>query len=211
MIEFELINHEEAPVLFEQATCHNGMKIALATLNVPKALNALNLDMIRLLAPQLDIWANDPQIAMVVLKGAGEKAFCAGGDVVSLYREMSSDTSNALIETFSVKSIGWIIKSITMISQSYFGSNGIIMGGGLGLTAGASHKVMTETSRIAMPEITIGLYPDVGGSYFLNKMPKGVGLFWDSQLQTLTLRMPSWLDLPITLWTQKNSAYFYKT
>ncbi|TMO97725.1 enoyl-CoA hydratase, partial [Pseudoalteromonas sp. S3178] len=55
--------------------------------------------------------------------------------------------------------------------------NGIIMGGGLGLTAGASHKVMTETSRIAMPEITIGLYPDVGGSYFLNKMPKGVGLF----------------------------------
>ncbi|TMN34683.1 enoyl-CoA hydratase/isomerase family protein [Pseudoalteromonas sp. S2755] len=177
MIEFELINHEEAPVIFEQATCHNGMKIALATLNAPKALNALNLDMIRLLAPQLDAWANDPQIAMVMLKGAGEKAFCAGGDVVSLYREMSSDTSNALIETFFSEEYRLDYQIHNYDKPILLWGNGIIMGGGLGLTAGASHKVMTETSRIAMPEITIGLYPDVGGSYFLNKMPKGVGLF----------------------------------
>ncbi|NOU49044.1 enoyl-CoA hydratase/isomerase family protein [Pseudoalteromonas sp. JBTF-M23] len=177
MAKLQLLNQADAPVIFELADCDNGMQVAFATLNVPKALNALNLDMIRLLAPQLDAWAKDDQVAMVVLKGEGEKAFCAGGDVVSLYKAMAANDGNDYVQTFFAEEYRLDYQIHTYAKPILLWGNGIIMGGGLGLMAGASHKVVTETARIAMPEITIGLYPDVGGSYFLNKMPQGVGLF----------------------------------
>ncbi|KZN49826.1 enoyl-CoA hydratase/isomerase family protein [Pseudoalteromonas luteoviolacea] len=177
MVELQLLNQEDAPVVFQLAHCNNDMKVAVATLNAPKALNALNLDMIRLLAPQLSEWSADDSIAMVVLKGAGEKAFCAGGDVVSLYKAMAADDDNNYLETFFSEEYRLDYQIHNYDKPILLWGNGIIMGGGLGLMAGASHRVVTETSRIAMPEITIGLYPDVGGSYFLNKMPEGVGLF----------------------------------
>jgi enoyl-CoA hydratase/carnithine racemase len=177
MAKLQLLNQADAPVVFELADCDNGKKVAFATLNVPKALNALNLDMIRLLAPQLSEWANDDAIALVVLKGHGEKAFCAGGDVVSLYKAMAANDGNNHIETFFSEEYTLDYQIHTYEKPILLWGNGIIMGGGLGLMAGASHRVVTETARIAMPEITIGLYPDVGGSYFLNKMPAGVGLF----------------------------------
>lgn len=177
MVELQLLNQEDAPVVFQLAHCNNDMKVAVATLNAPKALNALNLDMIRLLAPQLSEWSADDSIAMVVLKGAGEKAFCAGGDVVSLYKAMAAGDDNNYLETFFSEEYRLDYQIHNYDKPILLWGNGIIMGGGLGLMAGASHRVVTETSRIAMPEITIGLYPDVGGSYFLNKMPEGVGLF----------------------------------
>lgn len=164
-------------VLFDEVATGSGHKIAIATLNVERALNALNLEMIELLTPQLAAWQADENVALIVLQGAGEKAFCAGGDVVSLYKAMEKGDPDNYIEQFFTLEY----KLDYAISQSetpilVWGS-GIIMGGGLGLMVGASHRVVTETSRIAMPEITIGLYPDVGGSYFLNQMPKEVGLF----------------------------------
>ena len=177
MAKLQLVNSADAPVVFEVASCDNGMQIAFATLNVPKALNALNLDMIRLLSPQLTAWAEDEQVAMVVIKGEGEKAFCAGGDVVSLYKAMAANDENGYIETFFGEEYRLDYQIHTYEKPILLWGNGIIMGGGLGLMAGASHRVVTETARIAMPEITIGLYPDVGGSYFLNKMPEGIGLF----------------------------------
>ncbi|MBQ4850613.1 enoyl-CoA hydratase/isomerase family protein [Pseudoalteromonas sp. MMG012] len=177
MAKLQLLNQADAPVVFELAQSDNGMQVAFATLNVPKALNALNLDMIRLLAKQLDVWAQDDQIAMVVMKGEGEKAFCAGGDVVSLYNAMAANDKNTYIETFFSEEYRLDYQIHTYEKPILLWGNGITMGGGLGLMAGASHRVVTETARIAMPEITIGLYPDVGGSYFLNKMPEGVGLF----------------------------------
>lgn len=177
MSELNPLNDLEAPVVFEEAVAANGMKIAFATLNVPKALNALNLDMIRLLVPQLKAWAQQDDIAVVVLKGSGEKAFCAGGDVVSLYKAMASGDEAGYIETFFSEEYALDYHIHCYEKPILLWGNGIIMGGGLGLMAGASHRVVTETSRIAMPEITIGLYPDVGGSYFLNKMPEGAGLF----------------------------------
>ncbi|MFC3031288.1 enoyl-CoA hydratase/isomerase family protein [Pseudoalteromonas fenneropenaei] len=177
MTALQLLNTPDAPVVFEVAHCDNGMQVAFATLNAPKALNALNLEMIRALAPQLSVWANDDNIAMVVLKGAGEKAFCAGGDVVSLYKAMHSGDPENYIETFFSEEYRLDYQIHCYEKPILLWGNGIIMGGGLGLMAGASHKVVTESARIAMPEITIGLYPDVGGSYFLNKMPTGVGLF----------------------------------
>ncbi|KAF7773780.1 hypothetical protein PCIT_a0100 [Pseudoalteromonas citrea] len=177
MAKLQLLNQADAPVVFELAHCDNGMQVAFATLNVPKALNALNLDMIRLLTPQLEAWAQDEQVALVIIKGEGEKAFCAGGDVVSLYNAMAANDGNNYIETFFSEEYRLDYQIHTYKKPILLWGNGIIMGGGLGLMAGASHRVVTETARIAMPEITIGLYPDVGGSYFLNKMPQGVGLF----------------------------------
>ncbi|WP_428385854.1 enoyl-CoA hydratase/isomerase family protein [Nevskia ramosa] len=169
-----------APVLFREAAAANGRKIGYASLNSEKSLNALSLAMIRLLDAQLRTWASDPAIACVVLHGAGEKAFCAGGDVRSLYDAMrrhpaslpNPDTLPFFAEEYRLDHfIHHYPKPILV-----WGS-GIVMGGGLGLFAGASHRVVTETSRVAMPEITIGLFPDVGGSWFLPRMPGRSGLF----------------------------------
>ncbi|TKB43086.1 enoyl-CoA hydratase/isomerase family protein [Thalassotalea mangrovi] len=165
-------------VLFDELTAIHGKKIGVATLNSPKSLNALSHDMVHALLPKLRQWQDNPDIAMVLVQGSGEKAFCAGGDIVHLYKGMQNDTQGAqsasqyfcdeykldyLIHAYNKPLLVW--------------GSGIVMGGGLGLMAGASHRIVTETSRIAMPEITIGLFPDVGGSYFLNRMPKGCGLF----------------------------------
>ena len=177
MVELTLLNTQDAPVVFETARAENGSLIGFATLNAPKSLNALNFDMIKLLEPQLAAWADDSNIAIVILKGAGEKAFCAGGDVVSLHNAMKSGEPANLIEDFFTQEYRLDHLIHCYDKPILVWSNGIVMGGGLGLMAGASHRVVTETSRIAMPELTIGLYPDVGGSYFLHKMPEQVGLF----------------------------------
>lgn len=166
-------------VLYKELESISGKKVGVATLNSVKSHNALSLEMIESLLPKLISWQEDSNIAMVVLEGAGEKAFCAGGDIVDLYDAMThkSGPKVAYVETFFTHEyqLDYLIhtfgKPILVFGQ------GFVMGGGLGLLAGASHRVVTETSRIAMPEITIGLYPDVGGTYFLNQMPSGCGLF----------------------------------
>lgn len=177
MSELTRLNSADAAVVFETATTDNGRLIGFATLNAPKSLNALNFEMISLLEPQLQQWDKDDNIALVVLKGAGEKAFCAGGDVVSLHKAMSEGKPSSLVEEFFTQEyqLDYLIHCYNKPILVW--GNGIVMGGGLGLMAGASHRVVTETSHIAMPEQTIGLYPDVGGSYFLHKMPAHVGLF----------------------------------
>lgn len=166
-------------VLFRELQSTNGFKIGIATLNKPKALNALDLDMIRLLTPQLNAWQQDADIAMVMLDGAEDRALCAGGDVVAMYNAMKAEpnkTPESLVDFFSEEyELDYLIH--TFAKPFLVWGNGIVMGGGLGLMSGGSHRVVTETARIAMPEITIGLYPDVGGSWFLNKMPAGCGMF----------------------------------
>lgn len=166
-------------VIFQEIECDNGKSIALVTLNSPKSLNALSVEMINLIYPQLKQWKTQDNIVVVFLQGEGDKAFCAGGDIVHMYNDMISDLGNYtpnledyftaeykldyLIHTFGKPFIVW--------------GSGIVMGGGLGLMVGGSHRVVTENSRIAMPEISIGLFPDVGGSYFLNRMPNQCGMF----------------------------------
>ena len=177
MSALTVLNNADEPVVFETATAENGSLIGLITLNAPKALNALNFEMIKLLEPQLRAWQDDETIAMVLLKGAGDKAFCAGGDVVSLHHAMAQGKPTSLVEDFFTLEYKLDYLIHTFDKPILVWGNGIVMGGGLGLMAGASHRVVTETSRIAMPEQTIGLYPDVGGSYFLHKMPHSVGLF----------------------------------
>jgi len=170
----------EAPVLFREQSAANGKRIGFAQLNAEKSLNALSLPMIRLLDPQLQRWAADPGIACVVLHGAGEKAFCAGGDVRSLYRairEHRGPPPNLANLAFFDEEYSLDYRIHRYPKPLMVWGSGIVMGGGLGLMAGASHRVVTETSRVAMPEISIGLFPDVGGSWFLRRMPGRMGLF----------------------------------
>ena len=174
----------DLPVLFSELPLNNGQKIGVATLNAPRALNALSLEMIDQLLAKFESWASNAQIAAVWLEGTGDKAFCAGGDIVALYRSMTEYTGgtdpakeNPYAENFFTTEYKLDYLIHTYPKPLIVWGNGIVMGGGMGLFAGAPFRVVTETSRLAMPEITIGLYPDVGGSWFLNRMPGRCGLF----------------------------------
>lgn len=167
-------------VVFEEWVVSGG-RVAVARLNAPKSLNALSLDMIRLLTPVLRQWQQDDEVLAVWLEAEGDKAFCAGGDIVALYRDMIEPQPaglgaglgqaffteeyelDQLIHGFGKPVVCW--------------GHGIVMGGGIGIMTGASHRVVTERSMLAMPEVNIGLYPDVGAGWFLNRMPGRTGLF----------------------------------
>ncbi|WP_334167975.1 enoyl-CoA hydratase/isomerase family protein, partial [Achromobacter mucicolens] len=171
-----------APVLFEERSAANGMRFGIATLNAPQTLNGLSLEMVDLLADRLDAWARDPGVALVVLQGAGDKAFCAGGDLHGLYRSMTENTgkpswSNTYARTFFEREYRLDYRIHTYPKPVLCWGHGIVMGGGIGLMMGASHRVVSETSRLAMPEVSIGLFPDVGGSWLLNRMPGRSGVF----------------------------------
>jgi enoyl-CoA hydratase/carnithine racemase len=166
-------------VIFEERQAGNGKRIGFARLNAGQSLNALSQSMIDLLGPKLSAWAEDPAIACVVLLGSGDRAFCAGGDVVSLYRSMQdrSNGPNQLAERFFESEYRLDHQIHTYPKPILCWGHGIVMGGGLGLMAGASHRVVTERSRIAMPEVGIGFYPEVGATWFLNRMPGRIGLY----------------------------------
>lgn len=174
------------PVLFEELATQNGRRIGVATLASEKTLNALSLDMVHLLTPQLRRWAADPGIAMVLLQAQGEKAFCAGGDLQQLYHTMREHHAgpgrddirgNRYAADFFEHEYRLDYEIHTYPKPILCWGHGIVMGGGIGLMAGCSHRVVTERSRLAMPEISIGLYPDVGGSWFLSRTPGKLGAF----------------------------------
>ncbi len=169
-----------AEVLFETQSNNQGLQTGIATLNSESTLNSLTKGMIHLLSPKLDEWARDPNVACVILRGAGEKAFCAGGDIVALYQAMNAvETGKAVEDANEFFRLEYDLdyKIHTFPKPIVSLGHGIVMGGGLGIHSGASHRVVSERSMIAMPEITIGLYPDVGASWFLNRMPGRVGKF----------------------------------
>ncbi len=164
-------------VLFNEFATQDGKKIVEITLNAERSLNALTLEMIDLIQPKLDACKNDDSVAAIVLDSAGEKAFCAGGDVVNLYKSMTGGGDPQFPEDFFTREYTLDYTIHTYPKPIICWGSGIVMGGGMGLMNGCSHRVVTETSHLAMPEVTIGLYPDVGGSWFLNHMPGRTGLF----------------------------------
>ncbi|MFT6902486.1 MAG: enoyl-CoA hydratase/carnithine racemase [Colwellia sp.] len=176
---------QQSPVIFSEKLAVNGKVIAIAELNATKSLNALSLPMILLLTEQLNYWQCNENVAVVILKGAGDKAFCAGGDVVSLYHHFKNQSFPINDETIvSSEAVDFFQQEyqLDQLIHDYkkpilAWADGYVMGGGVGLMAGASHRVTTEKTLMAMPEVTIGLYPDVGASWFLNKMPDNIGLF----------------------------------
>ncbi|MBU2976947.1 enoyl-CoA hydratase/isomerase family protein [Alteromonas sp. C1M14] len=156
-----------------------GKRFGQLTLNNPSSLNALDLDMAVIMSDTLKRWQTREEMLFVVIDSVGGKAFCAGGDIVSMYKAMSdqvSGTPKFIEQFFSVEyELDYLLHTYPMPVVVW--GQGIVMGGGMGIFAGGSHRVTTETTRIAMPEITIGLFPDVGGSYFLPRLPDNVGLF----------------------------------
>jgi enoyl-CoA hydratase/carnithine racemase len=165
-------------VLLEERATADGRRLAIATLNSERSLNSLSLEMIALLLPALQRWANDDTIVAVFLQGAGEKAFCAGGDVRRIclaVRKNGIDDPYAQAFFTEEYKLDYLIR--TFPKPVIVWGHGIVMGGGIGLMSGASHRVVTESSKLAMPEISIGLYPDVGGSYFLPRVRGRLGLF----------------------------------
>lgn len=145
------------------------------TLNRPTGLNAITLDMVRLLQQRLDAWASDADVHAVVLRGAGDKAFCAGGDIRSLYD--SYQRGDTLHEVFFVEEYALDLTIHHYRKPVLALMDGFVLGGGMGLVQGADLRVVTEKSRLAMPEVAIGYFPDVGGSYFLPRIPGELGIY----------------------------------
>jgi len=145
------------------------------TLNRPKALNALTLDMAVTMTALLRSWAADPAVGAILIDGAGERGLCAGGDIRALYDAAKSGDPlpakfwsteyhlNVLIARYP--------KPVIAIMD------GMVMGGGVGVSAHASHRVVTERSAVAMPEVGIGFFPDVGASYLLARSPGSAGTY----------------------------------
>ena len=167
-----------APILVQELPAAAG-KVGRITLSVEATLNSLTLEMVDLLQEQLDTWAGDDSIAVVFIEGAGEKAFCAGGDVQALYRSALEQPGGPCeyAEAFFAREYRMNYTLHTYAKPIVCWGHGIVMGGGLGVMAGCSHRVVTERTRIAMPEVTIALFPDVGGSWFLNHSPGKTGEF----------------------------------
>ncbi len=155
--------------------------LGLVTLNRPKALNALTLDMIRQFDPQLRRWASDDGVKAIVVQGVGDKAFCAGGDVLKLYLAGKDDkegrSSNPVIQAFFREEYV-LNRLIKRYPKPYIAlMNGVTMGGGVGISEPGSHRIGTERTLYAMPETAIGFFPDVGGTYFLPRYPGQIGAF----------------------------------
>ena len=162
----------------EERHCETGT-LGVITLDAPSRLNALNGEMVDAMAAALDQWRDNDAIALVVIRAAGDKGFCAGGDLRDIYEALQS-SETAGIET----------------ARSYFGreyrldyslyrfpkpviciAHGITMGGGLGILSACRYRLVTPDVRLATPEAAIGFFPEAGGSWFLNRLPEGIGLF----------------------------------
>lgn len=165
-----------ADVLFAELPARNKKKIGLVTLNAEKSLNALSQWMIDLLLRQLSAWRDDDVIVAIVMQGSGDRAFCAGGDVRAI-RQAVIEGHPEVPEHFFATEYRLDYLLHTFPKPVICWGNGIVMGGGIGLMVSAHFRVVTDNSMLAMPEISIGLYPDVAGSWFLGRLPTGIGLF----------------------------------
>jgi len=160
--------------------------LATITLSRPKALNALTHEMIRAMAPKLEAWEDDDAVKAVVIKGEGEKAFCAGGDVRAVWSSIMkpaeqggyrNEGPSELSKVFFLEEYQ-LNHAIHAFSKPYVAIlDGVTMGGGVGLSIHGSHRVATERLMFAMPETAIGLFPDVGGGWFLPRLPGKTGLY----------------------------------
>lgn len=158
------------PVLFD-----NLAGIGRITLNRPQVHNALSLEMIRLIQRQLREWQTDTSIHAILLAGAGDKAFCAGGDVRAIHDAQRGNTplhAAFFPEEYRLDHLLWQYPKPVIALM-----HGITMGGGMGLAQAAHIRIATDKTRMAMPETGIGLIPDVGGSFFLSRMPLEQALY----------------------------------
>jgi len=147
----------------------------IITLNRPRALNAHTHDMAVAMHRRLEQWALDDEVALVIIRGAGERAFCAGGDIRALHEVCTKDPATC-------RRFYWDEYRLIALIHDYPKPcvalmHGHVMGGGAGLSVHASHRVTAEDLSFAMPECSIGLFPDVGASWFLPRLPGRLGMY----------------------------------
>lgn len=163
----------------------NHKHICKVKLNKPKALNALCVPMMKTLQDLLNGWNSDPVTRVLLLSAEGNKAFCAGGDIRSLYEAKKQSRDSVLSEFFFKEyTLDYNLSRMKPIHISLW--DGIVMGGGVGISIHAPFRIATESSVFSMPETAIGLYPDVGGSYFLSRLPGNLGLYLGITASRLT-------------------------
>jgi enoyl-CoA hydratase/carnithine racemase len=178
----DVTNVPGAPVQLHLHPAKSGHLVGEARLNSEQTLNALSLEMIDLMRPALEAWAGDERVVAVVLSGAGARAFSAGGDIQALYRamvmnhEMGERVDEYPYEFFEREyRLDHLLHTYPkpLIALGH----GVIMGGGLGIFSAAAFRLVPEKSRIALPEVTIGLFPDAGGTWLLRNLPEHVAVF----------------------------------
>lgn len=179
---------KETSVLFTELG-----NLGLITLNRPQALNALTHEMILALSEQLTVWEKDPDVKAVLIQGAGEKAFCAGGDIRQVY-EARHDSKLPMKQFF------WdeyrLNAQIFHYPKPYIALlDGITMGGGVGVSIHGKYRIATERFVFAMPETGIGFFPDVGGSYFLPRCPGQTGIYLGLTGAKISIADASYLNL----------------
>lgn len=170
------LDSSTAEVLFET---HGA--VAIIVLNRIEALNALTHAMCIEIDRRLAAWANDPEIAAVVIRSASDRAFCAGGDVRALYDSgvaLKQGRAEGRVAQDFIRDEYRMNRRIKTYRKPYIALiDGVIMGGGLGVSVHGSHRVATERTLFAMPETAIGLFPDVGGTYVLPRLPRQIGSY----------------------------------
>ncbi|GAB7128299.1 enoyl-CoA hydratase/isomerase family protein [Silvimonas sp. JCM 19000] len=164
-------------VRFELIPARNGALIGEILLDTPATLNAQNLQMVLAMRQQLAQWQDDAAIVAILIRGVGERALCAGGDIKALYYAMLTPGRIHEADDFFANEY-LLCRELHRYPKPVLAwGNGLIMGGGWGLFAASSHRIVTETAQLAMPEIAIGLFPDVGASSWLHQLADGVGRF----------------------------------
>ncbi|WP_227672910.1 enoyl-CoA hydratase/isomerase family protein [Psychrobacter lutiphocae] len=172
---------DSAEVLFELIDIKQGLQIGLITLNREKSLNALTTGMCQAMSAQLGEWEAKLDLVAVVIRSAGERALCAGGDIRMLYQARQQWDGEGIAPPEAVDFFASEYHLDTQMHEYHkpiiIWGSGIVMGGGMGLLSSSSHRIVTETTRAAMPEVNIGLFPDATGSWFLQRFPAKTGLF----------------------------------
>ncbi|MCZ6711423.1 MAG: enoyl-CoA hydratase/isomerase family protein [Gammaproteobacteria bacterium] len=175
-------NDKHAPVLLFEHAAGSGCVLAEARLNLEPTLNSLSLEMIDIIDPALQNWAARPEIVAVLFTGSGDRAFCAGGDIQALYHAMvrnhqHGEVVDAYPFEFFEREYRFDYRIHTYPKPIIAVGHGVVMGGGVGILSAARYRVVTERSRIAMPEVTIGLFPDAGQTWLLRNMPQHQATF----------------------------------
>ncbi len=151
--------------------------VATLTLNNPKALNSITLNMVQLIKKKLEQWKDDEKVKLIIMEGEGDRAFCAGGDIKSLYKANVDDEVKAGAIQFFEEEYELDAYIYEYPKPIIADLSGIVMGGGVGLSYHANYRIVSEKTMWAMPEMNLGFFPDVGAGYFLNKAPGHYGRY----------------------------------
>lgn len=157
------------------STSENG--VGIIRLNRPKALNSLTFNMVKVIRKKLQEWSTCEAVKVVAMRGTGDRGFCAGGDIKSVYEARNGKNELQEMRDFFAAEYAMDLEVANFNKPIIALLNGIVMGGGVGLSYGANIKIVTNRTLWAMPEMTIGFFPDVGAAYFLNKAPGFIGRF----------------------------------